>query len=121
MSIKDLIIEQIDINQIKLIHKTSVKETGFTPESLQSAGRCYDFAETFAKNLKKVGIKADQLDSRSYLRKVDSGKFKHKLTDEEYYNIDDDNHAWVHINGQHYDSLHPNGVNEPKKLKFYKR
>lgn len=92
-----------------------IRASGFTPDALCSAGRCYDFANTAIRILEKNGHSAQLMTSDSYIQSKGD-----KIGWVEESVLLENPHAWVYSDGKHYDALDLEGVMKPLDMKFFK-
>ena len=82
------------------------------------AGRCFEFADQIHWSMKQAGYKGHRImTSKEWARKGkgNTPEFTERLHDEM-----SSSHAWIYHKGKHYDSMNPEGVDHPSKLKFYR-
>jgi len=117
LSFKEFILEEK--KSISSIVKETLKNSGFTADANCSGGRCYEFRDKLHDNLVAHGYKPHKIDSASWTR-GQAEELGHSLKVSEFSHLNDNNHAWIYLNGKHYDALNTNGARSPQKMKFFK-
>lgn len=105
-------ISEIDQLSIPLITRRALKAYGFSKNAACSAGRCYEFQDVLYNYLKKYGYNPKKIDSHDWANSNKSGYAEANA-------LLNDNHAWIYVDGKHYDSLDLDGASRPSTMKFF--
>lgn len=103
---------------IPSIVRSTLRQCGYDADACCIGGRCYEFADWLYENLVEAGYEPFKTSSPAWVR-GDWRKFQQPPGYAEEKNLYGNPHAWVVVDGKHYDALNPEGMYYPGCLQYF--